>query len=165
MKLITKEIAEKLIPAYQHSADTGESGKDVIVKFFTPWANATWYIIDGMPVTEGGKPIHEDYLKFAVENADKYDWHLFVFCDLGDTTHAELAYVMLSVLKGLKGPAGLKVERDLYYTGAMADVMVKYGRATEDIELEEYNKFEDAEMYPGGAAYNDVMGYNDGPDW
>ena len=25
----------------------------------------------------------------------------------------------------------------------------------------DYNKYEDAEMYPGGAAYNDVMGYND----
>ena len=30
------------------------------------------------------------------------------------------------------------------------------------LDPEEYNKYEDAEMYPGGAAYRDVMGYNDG---
>ena len=130
MKLITKEIAEKLIPAYQHSAKTGESGKDVIVKFFTPWANATWYIIDGMPVTEGGQPVHEDYLKFAVENADKYDWHLFGFCDLGmGDGMAEFGYVMLSELKALKGFGGLKVERDIHYSGTIHDVKVKYGLA------------------------------------
>ncbi len=34
-------------------------------------------------------------------------------------------------------------------------------RISEDAE---YNKYEDAEMYPGGAGYNDVMGYNDYPD-
>ena len=29
----------------------------------------------------------------------------------------------------------------------------------------EYIPEEDAEMYPGGAGYRDVMGWNDGPDW
>ncbi len=44
---------------------------------------------------------------------------------------AELGYVMLSDLKGLEGPAGLKVERDIYggYPETMAEVLAKYGRA------------------------------------
>ena len=123
MKLITKPIAAALIAAYEHSAETGESGKDVVAKFFTPWAGATWYITDGMPVTEDGTPVAKDFHEFAVDHADKYDWHLFGFCDLGDTANAELGYVMLSDLKGLKGPGGLGVERDLHYSGELADIV------------------------------------------
>ena len=129
MKLITKAIATALMAAYEHSAETGESGKDVVAKFFTPWANATWFISEGMPVDEDGNPVAEDFREFAAANADKYDWHLFGFCDLGDTLNAELGYVMLSDLKGIKGFAGLTVERDLHYSGTMAEVLATYKRA------------------------------------
>ncbi len=120
MKLLTKPIMATLMAAYEHSAETGESGKDDVVKLYTPWANATWYISEGMPVDEDGAPT-------TIENAK--DWHLFGFANLGDRTMAELGYVMLSDIEGLKGPAGLMVERDFYYSGAMDDVMVEYGRA------------------------------------
>jgi hypothetical protein len=131
MKYITKEAAGKLIKAYEHSAETGEGGKEVLAKFFTPWAGATWYITEGMPLTENGDAISLDngYREFAAEHADKYDWHLFGFCDLGDPVNAELGYVLLSDLKGLNGPFGLKVERDLYYEGTLDEVLEKYGRA------------------------------------
>lgn len=108
MKLITNEIAGKLVPAYEHSAETGEGSKDVIAKYFTPWGNATWYISEGMPVDGRGEPT-------TIEKAE--DWHLFGFCDLGDSHNAELGYVMLSDLKGVNGPAGLTIERDLDYNG------------------------------------------------
>lgn len=129
MKLITKSIAADLIAAYAHSAETGESGKDVVAKFFTPWAGATWYVSEGMPVTEDGTPVAEDFREFAVDHADKYDWHLFGFADLDDRINAELGYVMLSDLQGLKGPGGLTVERDLHYSGTMAEVLKQYKRA------------------------------------
>jgi hypothetical protein len=129
MKLITKDAATKLMAAYDHSAKTGEGGKEVLAKFFTPWANATWYVTEGVPVTESGDAVSPEYHDFAASNADKYDWHLFGFCDLGDKMNAELGYVMLSDLKGLNGPFGLKVERDLYYSGTLAEVLEEYGRA------------------------------------
>ncbi len=115
MKLITKAIAPVLMAAYEHSAETGESGKDVIAKYFTPWAGASWHITEGMPVDSDGAPT-------TIEKAK--DWHLFGFANLGDPTMAELGYVMLSDLEGLKGPGGLAVERDLYYFGhKIADVI------------------------------------------
>jgi len=128
MKLITKEMAGPLMAAYAHSAETGEGGKTIIAKFFTPWAGATWYITEGIPVDEkGGEPIETRLENLGDPN--DYDWHLFGWCDLGDPAMAELGYVMLSDLKGLRGPGGLKVERDLHYSGTMAEVLADYGRA------------------------------------
>ena len=125
MKLITKAIAPKLIVAYEHSAETGESGKEVLAKFFTPWAGATWYITEGMPLDDAGKPYPSVE---ALADPDAYDWHLFGFCDLGDRYNAELGYVLLSELQSLNGPWGLKVERDLYYSGTLAEVLESYGK-------------------------------------
>jgi hypothetical protein len=42
------------------------------------------------------------------------------------------------------------------------DFMREHKECRPLLDPEEYNKYEDAEMYPGGAAYRDVMGYNDG---
>ena len=124
MKLITKAMAAPLIAAYDHSAKTGEGGKKVLAKFFTPWAGASWFITEGMPVTEDGTPVAKDFHEFATDHADKYDWHLFGWCDLGHGEGmAELGYVMLSELKALKGPGGLGVERDLHYSGELADII------------------------------------------
>lgn len=128
MKLIKKDVAAKLIAAYEHSAETGESGKEVLAKFFTPWANATWYVTEGLPVSLGDIKITAPERVLEGTDMDAYDWHLFGFADLGDPVMAELGYVMLSDLKGLRGPAGLRVERDLYYSGTLDDVLEKYGR-------------------------------------
>jgi len=131
MKLITKEIATKLMAAYEHSAETGEGGKEVLAKFFTPWAGATWYVSEGWPVDLDGAALTTEAIEF--EGLESMllagtDWHLFGFADLGDAEMAELGYVMLSDLEGLSGPFGLKVERDLAYSGALSEVLVKYGR-------------------------------------
>ena len=106
MKLLTKEIAAKLVAADTEAARQRPADRTpVVVKFFTPWANATWMISSGTPVDGNGEPC---------DPADATDWHLFGHCNLGDPTCAELGYVMLSDLSGLRGPAGLKIERDLY---------------------------------------------------
>jgi len=109
MKLITKDIAEKLAAAdsvFLASAD-GKTSDNIIIKLFTPWANGTWFIVSGTPLDDiNGEPT-------TLENAK--DWHLFGFCDLGDPIMAELGYVLLSELQSIKGFAGLKIERDLHY--------------------------------------------------
>ena len=61
----------------------------VRVKFFTPWAEWTWYGIE-----------------FDGEDA---------FFGLVDGFERELGYFSLSELENLEGPSGLRVERDLYF--------------------------------------------------
>jgi hypothetical protein len=118
MKLITKEIAAKLYAADQEflaHQTRSDDDQPIIVKLFAPWAAATWYIVTGTPLdTVNGEPCKPDKAQ---------DWHLFGFCNLGDDQCAELGYVLLSQLEELRGFAGLKVERDLYFNGhTLADV-------------------------------------------
>ena len=66
-------------------------------------------------MNEAGEAMTVDEV-LELNDPDSVDWHLFGYCDLGlGPGMAELGYVMLSELKALKGPAGLRVERDLYY--------------------------------------------------
>ena len=115
MKLLTKAIAAKL-----HKADIANppasASKDIVVKFFTPWNSATWYIVSGTPLDSiNGEPCEPENAK---------DWHLFGFCDLGDALNAELGYVLLSQLQAIRGQFGLTVERDMYYgQHSLAEVM------------------------------------------
>lgn len=67
-----------------------------MVKLFTPDAGATWLLTEIDP--------------------DEYD-RAFSLCDLGLGT-PELGYVSLRELAALRGPMGLHVERDLYFTPA-----------------------------------------------
>jgi hypothetical protein len=121
MKLMTKGLAEKLVKADKHFVETGETGNEVLVKYFTPWANATWYVVGATPLDEYGEV---DYELGELNHAD--DWHMFGYCDLGlGPGMAELGYVMLGELEGLEGPFGLKVERDLYYDGKGLDEVMK----------------------------------------
>ena len=91
MKLMTKEIENKL-PALYETDGTPVIDKPYVVKFFTPWANWTWYAFEGDK--EG-----DDYRFFG----------------LVDGMELELGYFMLSDLEPIVGPAGLKIERDLHF--------------------------------------------------
>lgn len=91
MKLITKAIAAKLPPLYALDGKPAEEVK-VPLKLFTPWAGATWYITEMDPETG----------------------MMFGWCDLGMGC-PELGYVSLVELEALHGPAGLKVERDMWW--------------------------------------------------
>lgn len=86
MMLLTKELRKKLPPL---GARDGLDGP-ALVKFFTPWAGWTWYAaeFDG-----------EDVFFGLVEGLDR-----------------ELGYFSLRELEALRGPVGLRVERDLYWT-------------------------------------------------
>jgi hypothetical protein len=91
MKLITKEIHNRLL-ANGVAKEKAHDPKPVL-KLFTPWAGATWLLTE-----------------MDSENEDI----LFGLCDLGHG-FPELDYVSLAEVMALRGPFGLKVERDLYF--------------------------------------------------
>ena len=68
----------------------GEGDGTAHVKFFTPWSNWTWYATE-----------------FDGED---------VFFGLVDGFDKEIGYFSLSELESLKGPFGLTIERDRYWT-------------------------------------------------
>lgn len=88
MKLITQELRKEFPELYANEQKDPKEVK-VIAKFFTPWANWTWYAteFDG-----------EDRFFGYVVGHEK-----------------ELGYFSLFELKSINGPAGLKIERDLYF--------------------------------------------------
>lgn len=92
MKLLTKEI-EKRIPALYTTENINIDDKDVIVKFFTPDANFTWYVVEG-------------------EKQENGDW---LFFGLVDGIEKEWGYFSLNELKRVRGALGLPVERDIYF--------------------------------------------------
>jgi len=87
MKLLTEEIRRALPPI----GDTEGLGLDapIIVKFFTPTSNWTWYAteFDG-----------EDLFFGLVVGFEK-----------------EFGYFSLSELEAVRGPYGVGIERDLYF--------------------------------------------------
>lgn len=86
LKLITEELRKKLPPLYSQ-----ENVEDPIVhaKYFTPDSSWTWYALEF-----DGKDIFFGYV---------------------DGLEAELGYFSLSELENVRGPLGLKIERDLYW--------------------------------------------------
>ena len=86
MKLLTAELKKKLIKA-------GYDNTKPICKLFTPWGKATW-LITGMD---------EDGI-------------LYGYADLGMGCVEWGGIDSLDAFERLRGPFGLKIERDLYWT-------------------------------------------------
>lgn len=86
--LLTK-ANRKALPALYSQEDKGDEAM-VVVKFFTPWGSWAWYAteFDG-----------EDLFFGLVNGFEK-----------------ELGYFSLAELKNYKGPLGLHIERDRYWT-------------------------------------------------
>lgn len=87
MKLLTEAIREKLPPL---RATEHDADPLAVVKFFTPWSNWTWYATE-------------------FDGEDQF-FGLVVGFD------TELGYFSLSELQNARGPAGLRIERDLHFT-------------------------------------------------
>lgn len=87
MKLLTKEIQKRLPPLYSQE----KKGWDAIAqaKFFTPWTDWTWFATE-----------------FDGEDT---------FFGLVQGLEEELGYFSLNELQSVHGPAGLMIERDLYF--------------------------------------------------
>lgn len=94
MKFLTKENLKALHK--NHAATLAADGADLnhkpVVKLFAPWGAATWLISE----------LDQDGIAFGL-------------CDLG-MGEPELGYVDLAELTSVRGPFGLKIERDLWFT-------------------------------------------------
>lgn len=89
MKMMTKTIEARFAKVGRQE-DAGD-GALVIAKFFTPWSHWTWY-------------------------ATEYDPKTRTFFGYVDGLEGEYGYFSLDELAEVRGPAGLKIERDLYWT-------------------------------------------------
>jgi len=100
MQLMTKAIERKMPALY--SSD-GTEDRPIIVKYFTPDSNWTWYVIEGQ----------------RESSEVDCDW---MFFGLVDGFEKEFGYFRLSELQGVKGPLGLYIERDMHFKGRLCDV-------------------------------------------
>ena len=86
MELVPKHIREELPKIYATESDLDPLTR---VKLFTPWTNWTWWIIE-------------------------YDGEDVCF-GLVQGFEIELGYFSLKELEEIRGPLGLKIERDLHF--------------------------------------------------
>lgn len=88
MKLLTQELRAKLPPLYSQ-----QRVRDPILqcKFFCPWGGQSWY-----PIEFDGEDL------------------FFGWTD-GPGVDAELGYSSLSEMEAVRGPGGLKIERDKFW--------------------------------------------------
>jgi hypothetical protein len=103
MQLLTQEIRQKL-PALYSCEDKQPSDIRIVVKFFTPWSHWTWYAYEGSPIDANGN-----------YNTDQPEAD-FLFFGWVEGDFPELGYFKLSELQSVRGPFGLAIERDRYYT-------------------------------------------------
>ena len=89
MKILTKQIKDKLIKNHQEQ-NNGEKEFKAVLKLFNPTGIGTWYLSELNP---------ENNTAFGL-------------CCLQDK---ELGYVSLDELLSFKGQFGLKIERDLSF--------------------------------------------------
>lgn len=86
-RLLTAELRRRLPPLY---ASEGKRDPFVLAKFFTPWTDWTWY-----PIEFDGEDL---------------------FFGLVDGFEIELGYFSLNEMDSIRGPGGLKIERDEHFT-------------------------------------------------
>ena len=97
MKLVNDEIKRVLPKLYEQES----KGLNAIayVKFFTPDSSWSWY-------------------------ATEFDGN-DIFFGLVDGFDKELGYFSLSELESVRGPLGLKIERDLYFEPTTLEELMK----------------------------------------
>lgn len=91
MKLLTAEIKKK-IPKLYETEDVSDEEKEVVCKFFDPFSNWTWYVIEG-------------------EEQDG-DW---IFFGLVEGHEKELGYFSLNELESIRINGRQRIERDKYF--------------------------------------------------
>lgn len=94
MKLLTQELRRRLPALY---AAERKQDPTLHVKFFTPWTSWTWYAAE-----------------FDGED---------LFFGLVDGFELEWGYFSLQELTSIRGPGGLRIERDLYFKPTKASAV------------------------------------------
>src|SRR5687767_692798 len=100
--LLDAESRAKLPPLY--SQEGKGLGAIAQVKFFTPDSNWTWYASEGSAVDANG---------YYDTNNEKVDFLCF---GLVAGHEVELGYFSIAELEDARGPLGLPIERDLYFS-------------------------------------------------
>ena len=118
MKLLTKEIINKLETTKYNREELTPNDAPVLVKFFNPVGGGTWYALEGEKIIDG----YED----ARTGELKDDWVFYGFVDLGNPDYAEYGEFLYSELLDYKGDWGLGIERDMHYSGTNKDIKEKY---------------------------------------
>ena len=95
MKLITKEL-EKKIPGLYETENVAIEEKELVAKFFAPWNQWTWYAVE----YDAEKGLCFGYVSHYFNEGLEDEW----------------GYFNINELKEIKGPWGLGIERDLYFT-------------------------------------------------
>ena len=93
MELLTAAQREKMLENGQIYKNDPSFDPVPVVKLFTPWTDCTWLLTD--------LDTDDDDIAAGL-------------CDLG-FHEPELGCVRLSEIKSIRGPAGLRVERDLHF--------------------------------------------------
>jgi len=94
MKLLTKEQRRRLIANGRWNSSRGKPEDfEPVVKLFCPWSGATWLLTELDPA--------DPDLAFGL-------------CDLS-LGFPELGRVRLSEITAVRGPGGLRIERDRYF--------------------------------------------------
>ena len=89
--MLTKDIKGKL-PKLYATEQIPTNDKRIIVKFFSPWTSWTWYAVEG-------QPNGDDFTFFGLVAGHEKEW----------------GYFSLNELQTVKGPFGLKIERDYHF--------------------------------------------------
>jgi hypothetical protein len=91
-----------------HSQDGLGERQVAWIKYFTPDSNWTWWVCEACAVLDDGREV-------ALHEANGHEVDVRFF-GLVDGHACELGYFVLSELRSVTGPLGLRIERDLYFT-------------------------------------------------
>lgn len=100
MKLLTKEIENKLPALYSQDGKPADEIK-IAVKFFAPWNNWKWFVTEGQ------------------YDEDQKTW---MFYGLVKGHETESGYFTLAQLESVRGPGGMRIERDISFKRTLAEV-------------------------------------------
>ena len=103
MKLLTKDLKDKLITNHNNIKGSGKYNAKAIVKLFNPSGVGTWYLSELDPETNVA----------------------YGLCFLGDYDNREFGYVSIDELSEVKGFMGLGIERDLYFKPTRFDDLME----------------------------------------
>lgn len=96
MKLMTKEIEQRLEKFPLYSQDGKGDEATIVCKFFCPINAWTWYVLEAERKWDG------DYELYGIV--------------INGQGERENGYFMLSELQSIKLPFGMGIERDIYFT-------------------------------------------------
>lgn len=116
MTLLTAEIKTALPALYSQEQNPDPQ---VIAKFFCPWNGWTWYATEGSPVNPEGEMIAAGDTEQEAADFLFFGWVVGLVPELG--------YFSLSELEAVRGPLGLRIERDLHFSPKpLSDVQRSY---------------------------------------